>query len=285
MTSVKSKSAKTRRSSSASRKKTEYPWLKVYPKQVDWNAELTPKPLGDVLDEAVGKYGARNCTHFLGKSLTYDEIGALSNRLACGLQQLGVKKGVHVGLLLPNTPTYVAFYFAILKVGGTVVNYNPLYTAEELEGQVKDSKTKIMVTLDLKMLFDKVDTLLAKGVLEKAIVATFADLLPTIKSLLFRTFKSKELAKPAASSQADRIVFERDLVANDGRYDKVDIKPLTDIAVLQYTGGTTGTPKGAMLSHSNLTINVQQIQGWSTILEPGAERVYGDPALLPRLSQ
>ena len=275
MTSVKSKSSKPGRTSSSNRKTADYPWLKVYPKSVAWDRKLTPQPLGDMLDEAVGQFSGRKCTYFLGKSMTYAEIGALSDQLACGLQRLGVKKGVHVGLLLPNTPTYVAFFFAILKAGGTVVNYNPLYTVEELEGQVKDSKTKILVTLDLKLLFDKTEALLATGVLEKAIVGSFADLLPTIKSFLFRTLKSKELANPGASPHADRIVYERDLTANDGRYKKSEIKPLTDVAVLQYTGGTTGTPKGAMLTHANLTINVQQIRDWSSILDVGAERVMG----------
>jgi long-chain acyl-CoA synthetase len=275
MTSVKSKGATAPRSSSSNRKNSDYPWLKVYPKSVDWNAKLTPQPLGEMLDDAVAEFGERKCTYFLGESLTYAEIGALSDRLACGLQQLGVKKGVHVGLLLPNTPTYVAFYFAILKAGGTVVNYNPLYTVEELEEQVEDSETKILVTLDLKLLFDKTDALLTKGILEKAIVASFAGLLPTIKSFLFRTLKAKELSNPAASVHAGRIVFERDLTANDGRYEKSDIEPLSDVAVLQYTGGTTGTPKGAMLTHANLTSNVQQIQDWTTNLDIGTERVMG----------
>jgi len=275
MTSVKSESSAARRSSSSNRKRPDYPWLKVYPKSVAWDRELTPQTLGDMLDEAVAQFSERRCTYFLGKSLTYAQIGALSDQLACGLQQLGVKKGVHVGLLLPNTPTYVAFFFAILKAGGTVVNYNPLYSIEELEGQVKDSQTKILITLDLKLLFDKTEALLATGVLEKAIVAPFASLLPTIKSFLFKTLKSKELSNPAASPHADRVVFEGDLITNDGGYKKTEIKPLTDVAVLQYTGGTTGIPKGAMLTHANLTINVQQIRDWSSVLDVGAERVMG----------
>jgi len=253
----------------------DYPWLKAYPKSVSWEAQFEPQPLGHMLDQAVAAYGSRNCTYFLGKTTTYAEIGDLCNRIAKGLQQRGVGKGTHVGLLLPNSPSYVAYYFGVLKTGATVVNYNPLYTIEELEEQARDSDTTFLVTLDLAMLFDKAEALLEKGVIETAVVCTFTDLLPGAKSVLFKLFKRKELGDPHGSDQRHRIVLEDDLVANDGGYKRVDIEPSRDIAVLQYTGGTTGTPKGAMLTHANLSINVQQIKDWTTSLEIGAERVMG----------
>ena len=116
-----------------------------------------PQPLYQLLDDAVAKYGARPCTNFLGKVLTYRDIGRMVDQAAAGLQKLGVRKGTKVGLFMPNCPTFIVYYFAILKAGGTVVNYNPLYTLEELTFQVKDSETELMVTLDLKPLFDKVE--------------------------------------------------------------------------------------------------------------------------------
>lgn len=250
-------------------------WLKSYPSNVDWHRHFPPTPLFQLLDDAVARSGSNICTTFLGKNLTYREIGALVDRAAAGLQKMGVKKGSKVGLFLPNAPTFIVYYFAVLKAGGTVVNYNPLYTIEELTFQVKDSETEIMVTLDLKLLFDKVETLLAAGTLSKAIVCSFPALLPGAKSLLFKLFKGKELARPLASKVKDKIVMEAQVLAHGEAYTKVRIDPVNDIAVLQYTGGTTGTPKGAMLSHANVHVNTMQVVSWAPDLIQGGERVLG----------
>ena len=250
-----------------------YQWLAHYPKDVDWHQNFTAAPLYELLDSAVAKYGSKTATNFLGKTLTYKEIGQATARAAAGLQKLGIKKGSKVGLLLPNCPTFIIYYFAILKAGGTVVNYNPLYTLEELAFQVKDSETEIMVTLDLKVLFDKVEGLMRAGALKRTIVASFPSLLPGAKSVLFKLFKAKEMAHPSKSDVASSIVSDADVQNNDGKYQRVEIDPVNDVAVLQYTGGTTGTPKGAMLTHANVGINAQQGRAWATNLRPGSERV------------
>jgi long-chain acyl-CoA synthetase len=227
------------------------------------------------LDTAVDRYPDRPCTNFMGKVLTYAQIGRAVDSIAAGLQKQGIGKGSKVGLLLPNTPTFVIYYFAILKAGATVVNYNPLYTLEELAHQVRDSETDLMVTLDLKLLFDKVEGLLKSGDLKKAVVCPFAGLLPGAKSILFRLFKSGDVANVARSPAADRIILEAQLVSDATGFAPVDIDPETDIAVLQYTGGTTGTPKGALLTHANLAINVQQLMAWAPNLKKAEERVLG----------
>ena len=250
-----------------------YQWLTRYPKGVDWHQKITPAPLYQLLDDAVAKFGSRPCTNFLGKVLTYREIAAMVDRAAAGLQKLGVKKGTKVGLFMPNCPTFIVYYFATLKAGGTVVNYNPLYTLEELTFQVKDSETELMVTLDLKLLFDKVEGLMKAGTLKRAIVASFPALLPGAKSVLYKLFKGKDLAHPTKSPVAANIVADADVRKNDGKYQKQAIDPLNDVAVLQYTGGTTGTPKGAMLTHANVNTNCQQGAAWATNLVPGKERV------------
>ncbi len=252
-----------------------YPWIKAYPKGVRWDQSFQAVPLGELLDMAAARHAKSVCTNFLGAKTTYGEIRDLADRTAKGLQALGVGRGTKVGLFLPNSPTFIVYYFAILKAGGTVVNYNPLYTVEELAAQVRDSETEFMVTLDLKLLFAKVEALLQSDTLPRAIVASFPALLPSSKSMLFKLFKSGDLARPQASPMASKLVFDADVVANDGKFVKPPIDPLNDLAVLQYTGGTTGIPKGAMLTHANVSINVQQAIAWMPDLKPGQERVLG----------
>ena len=249
-----------------------YQWLRKYPKDVDWFQRFKPLAMGQLLDQAVAKYGNRTCTNFLGRKLTYAQIGELVNRTAAGLQKVGVKKDTKVGLFMPNCPTFIVYYFAVLKAGGTVVNYNPLYTHDELTFQVRDSETELMVTLDLTILFDKVEALLKAGTLKRAIVASFPPLLPPAKSVLFKLFKSKELAHPTKSSVADKIILDADVLAGAGTFQSPYIDPMNDVAVLQYTGGTTGTPKGAMLTHANISVNCQQGAAWATNLREGQER-------------
>lgn len=253
----------------------DHPWLRNYPKEVVWDMPLQAQPLYDLIDEAAARYGDNVCTNFLGKITTYGEISRSVDRTAAGLAKLGVKKGTKVGLFLPNCPTFIIYYFAILKAGGTVVNFNPLYTLDELTSQIRDSETELMVTLDLKLLFDKIEALLGSGVLPRAITGSFTGLLPGTKAALFRLFKSKELAHPSSSAARGKIVLDAEVTDNDGRFTAVPVDPETDVAVLQYTGGTTGTPKGAMLTHANVAINVKQVVAWAPELVDGEERVLG----------
>ena len=250
------------------------PWLKVYPQEVVWDADFPPQLMVALLDDAVAAYGKRPCIYFVGKRLSFAEIGELSDRAAKGLREIGVGEGVKVGLLLPNTPTFVIFYYGVLKAGGTVVNFNPLYSIEEIECQAADSGTNIMVTLDLALTFDKVEVLLKRGVLDKAVVASFTALLPALKSVGFKLTQRTRLANVSASTAKDKIVRERDLLANDGQYE-VPAITTDSIAVLQYTGGTTGTPKGAMLTHANLSANVGQVKAWRRQLGKAEGSVLG----------
>jgi long-chain acyl-CoA synthetase len=259
----------------ASADPTTYQWLRSYPPGVDWYKSFPAEPLWQLLDRAVSAHPTRTCTNFLGKRLSYGEIGELVDHATSGLRKLGVTKGTKVGLFLPNSPTFIIYYYAILKAGGTVVNYNPLYTLEELSFQIKDSHTELMVTLDLNVLFGKVEALLIAGTLKQAVVASFRSLLPGAKSVLFRLFKSGELAHWNASAAAARIVPEATLLANDGSFAAVDIDPSRDVAVLQYTGGTTGTPKGAMLTHANVYINTLQVVSWAPDINIAEQRMMG----------
>ncbi len=206
----------------------------------------------------MARFGGKPATSFLGATLTYSELGDQINRAAKGLQKLGVRKGSRVGLLFPNCPAFVVYYYAILKAGGTVVSFNPLYTVPELTTQAKDAGIEIIVTLDLSATYPKAKGLLDNKVLKHVVVVPFRDMLPSVKGVLFSLFKRKEVAN---WKNAAGVVSSHEVQNNDGRFEPPAIS-VDDVAVLQYTGGTTGTPKGAMLTHSNLSINVQQSAAW-----------------------
>jgi long-chain acyl-CoA synthetase len=234
-----------------------------------WLAAFRPQPIHAYLDETVRRFGDRPAMDFLGKGWTYAEIGALVDKAAAGLQAMGIVKGEKVGLCLPNTPYYTVFYFAVLKIGGIVVNFNPLYVERELSFQARDSGVRIMVTLDLKIIYDKVEAVRREGTLDRIVVCPMADILPQPKKLLFTLFKGRERARIPQDAAHPRF----DEVVGHGSAPRVaDIRPDTDIAVLQYTGGTTGVPKGAMLTHTNLAANLEQMRTLFSAARPGEEK-------------
>lgn len=225
-----------------------------------------------LLDRQAEDFGERNCINFLGRITSYREVADLSDRMAKGLQDLGVEKGDRVGLFLPNSPYAVIAYFGVLKAGAIVVNFNPLYADEEVRKQIDDSGVKIMVTLDLKMMLPKLQRMLGRPPLEKIVVCSMSDALPFPKSQLFRVFKRSEIARVP---DAEEVVSYDSLVDNDGDYLRHLLDARTDIAVLQYTGGTTGVPKGAMLTHANIAVNARQVAMWDGDPAAQQERVLG----------
>ena len=235
-----------------------YPWLKSYPKQIDWFQRFEAVPLPSFLDRAAARFPANLATEFFGKTLSYAELQDAVNRATKGLQELGVGKGTCVGVLMPNCPAFIVFYYAILKAGGTVIGLNPLYAIPELAFQVKDAGADIIVTLDLAATFPKAKALLDQKAVKHVVVERFRDMLPGLKGVLFSLLKGKDVAawKPGSG-----VIAARSVLANDGKFERTDID-VKSIAALQYTGGTTGTPKGAMLTHANLSINVQQAASW-----------------------
>lgn len=247
-------------------------WEKYYPEGLSWRAPILKKPLFHILDHAVEKYPDNDLCDFMGKVWSYKKIGHFVNRFAAGLQEMGVGKGTKVGLFLPNTPYSIICYFGILKTGATVVNYNPLYVDRELAVQIEDSETDIMVTADIKMLCDKMENALANTRLKKIIVCPFAESLPFPKNLLFPLAKRKDVQKVVWDER--RIPFSR-IINNDGVFTSPAIDPENDVAVLQYTGGTTGVPKGAMLTHGSAFANMTQITTWVNTIEPGKDSIIG----------
>ncbi len=248
----------------------QHVWERSYPAGVDWRMPIPVSPLPNLLDEAAARFADNPCMDFLDKKYSYRETKALVDKVAKGFQRLGVGKGKHVGLFLPNTPYFVICYFGILKAGGTVVNFNPLYAERELVKQIEDSEVDIMVTLDLNVTYGKMAKMLVETRLDKLIMCPMAGILPFPKNMLFPLLKGKEIAKWPRN--AHHIAFA-DLIANDGKPAPVSIDPHEDIAVLQYTGGTTGVPKGAMLTHANITANTTQAKSWFTAAEDGKEKM------------
>ncbi|MBI1214753.1 MAG: AMP-binding protein [Alphaproteobacteria bacterium] len=251
-------------------------WENHYPENISWRAPIETKPLFSLLDDAAKKYANNTLCDFLGKRWSYAQMAKMSDCVAEGLQRLGVTRGTKVGLFLPNTPYSIMFYFGIMKAGGTVVNYNPLYADRELAGQINDSETEIMVTLDQQGLCEKMDRMLSDSNLKKVITCPYAAALPFPKNIVAR-FRNRGTGGGAQDSryQDGRFISFADVVDNWGRPAPVSIDVREDVAVLQYTGGTTGIPKGAMLTHENLYANMQQIVNWIGDLKAGKDSIIG----------
>jgi len=209
------------------------------------------------------------CLDFLDNTQTYSEVWKTVRHAARGLQDLGIQKGDRVGLCLPNCPYYVIAHYATLLAGATVVNFNPLYTEEEIHHQIVDSSIVIMFTLDLKSIYGKVASALHCTTLRSIVVCPLSEVLPPVKSLLFQVFKRAEVASMA--KDLGHVQFSL-LVADNDEPTPVTIDPKTDIAIIQYTGGTTGTPKGAMLTHANIRANTEQVRLWLGHTTPGQDK-------------
>ncbi len=251
-----------------------HPWLASYPAGIDWHAAIEATTLPALFDRAVARFADLPCTDFLGRRQRYRDIGDQVDRAARGFQALGVGPGSRVGLMLPNTPYFLVSFFAIAKCGGVAVNFNPLNAEREIARQIADSEIDTLVTLDLKVLFDKAAAMLGSTRLGRLVICRMADILPFPKNRLFPLLRRRDCAPVPADER--HIRFDR-LLAAAGEWRPVPVAP-GDLAVLQYTGGTTGTPKGAMLTHANLTVNVGQCLRWFVGAEPGRERML---AVLP----
>jgi long-chain acyl-CoA synthetase len=248
------------------------PWAAKYPASVDWSAPLIARPLYEIFDDAARAYPHNDVIDFLGKVYRYRDVADLIARAATGLQAIGVGKGDRVGLFLPNTPYYFILYFAILKIGAAVVNFNPLYAEREIEHQINDAGIKLMATVDITDIYGKLAKMLGKTCLTRILIGRMSEILPFPTSLLYRIVKHKDVA--TIPDDDHHLLFSQ-LIANDGEYKPAAIDPVKDLAVLQYTGGTTGVPKGAMLTHANLSINTVQSRLLFPGLENGKERMLG----------
>ncbi len=224
-----------------------------------------------LINEAAAAFPQRTAVDFFGRTWTYAEIAASVDRAAAGLQALGIAKGDRVGLCLPNTPYSVIAYYAVLAIGAVVVNFNPLSAVREIEHQIRDSGTSAMVVIDVVPVFAKVAEAVRRTGVTRIVLCPLSAVLPLGKAALFRVFKHKHRARLPAG---DPWISWARLLGGTRAVRPVPIVA-DDLAVLQYTGGTTGTPKGAMLTHANVLANTWQVVAYDPTRMRGQERVLG----------
>jgi len=226
--------------------------------------------LHGLLEEAARKYSDRPCTIFKGAVISFREMDALTDCLAAGLADLGVKKGDRVGIFMPNTPQFVMAYFATLKIGAVVVATNPLYTAREIEHQVNDAGIEVMMVMS--NFYNTIKAVQPKTKIRKVVVTNIKETLPPVLSFLFTLTKEKKGGFRVELAPGD--VWMQDLINahQPGDRPQVEVTP-DDVALFQYSGGTTGVSKGAIAMHRNLVANALQIRTWMVSAEDGKEVV------------
>ncbi|RMD64016.1 long-chain fatty acid--CoA ligase, partial [Candidatus Parcubacteria bacterium] len=244
------------------------PWFQHYDEGVPRHIDYPQAPVFHFLEESARKYPDRPCTIFKGATLSFREINELSDRLAAGLYKLGVRKGDRVGIFMPNTPQFVIAYFAILKIGGVVVATNPLYTPREIIHQVNDAGIQYMVVMS--NYYERIKAVQGQTGIKQLVVTNIKETLPPLLRVLFTLTKEKKGGFRVTLRDND--VYMWDLIAQHGPEERpqIDVGP-DDVALFQYTGGTTGTSKGAIALHRNLVANALQIRYWMPNLEEGNE--------------
>ncbi len=233
------------------------PWLEHYDAGVPHHLNYPAIPLYRLLDDSAGQQPGRPCTIFFGKRMSYGAIKEASDRLAASLQGLGVQPGDRVALLLPNSPQFVIAYFAILKAGAVVVALNPLYTSHELLFHLNDSGATTAITIPLFL--EKVTALVGQTPLQRVIYTRVADALPFPLNLGSRLQERRQMRGVDPS----RVIHLSSLLQAPlpAGWQPAPVDPHS-LAVLIYSGGTTGTAKGVMLSHYALVANAYQLRAW-----------------------
>lgn len=251
---------------------TEKPWLALYPGETAKNVYYKAETLPQLLRNAAKEYPKHKAIHFMGKELTFKQTFEKASNLAAYLQETGITKGDRVAVMLPNIPQTVISFYAIMLAGAIVVPVNPLYKEREIEFILNDSGAKAIITLDI--LYNRVKSVQEMTSVEQILVTSISEFLPFPKNLFYPFIQKKEYGYiPSVKHEGNT-----HLLKNIWSLPTADLKDISidfeeDLAIIQYTGGTTGFPKGVMLTHQNLVANTSMCRQWLYKLEKGKEKL------------
>ncbi|GCE26948.1 long-chain-fatty-acid--CoA ligase [Dictyobacter alpinus] len=258
---------------------SSYPWFQHYDHGVPAHLTIPERPLTSLLDTAAKRYPNQAAFVYYGTKVTYAQFSHQANRFAIELQRLGVQKGDRVAIALPNIPQFPIAFYGALRAGAVVVPTNPLYTEREMQHQLADSGAKVLVVLD--MYYPIIRNIRNQTALEHVIVTNPADFLPPVLQMLYPlSQKRSKLPQPALTKkelEEDAILHAMQPILKSRARVGIELFNLPvpiasdDLAVLQYTGGTTGLSKGAMLTHRNLLANAMQTRYWVPKAQDGKE--------------
>ena len=248
---------------------TPTPWLDNYPPGVPEHVELPKASLAGLLEDAARDFPHAPALHFEGRTISYAQLHQQARRFSGVLAGLGVGRGTKVGLILPNCPQAVVALFGALRLGATVVQNNPLYTERELGHQLADAGVEVLVCLDLT--YDRVKALRSRTSIREVIVTSVLDELSGLKRRLAPYTKKGKAASASIGKDEPVRRWREALASAPAAPELVEVDADHDLALLQYTGGTTGVSKGVMLSHANLRANVEQVRAWFPDADPGRE--------------
>ncbi|MFY0803943.1 long-chain-fatty-acid--CoA ligase [Peribacillus frigoritolerans] len=253
------------------------PWQAIYPEQIPAVLSYEDKPLYSFLKESAEEFPDKVSIHFQGKELTFREVHESALKFAAYLKSIGLQKGERVAVMLPNCPQGVISFFGILMAGGVVVQTNPTYTERELEYQMKDSGAKMILAMDI--LFPRVSAVASRTDIEHIIVTAIKEYLPFPKNLIYPFIQKKQYGIVInVEHEGNHHLFSEIMKRKITEEVTVPIDVDNDLALLQYTGGTTGFPKGVMLTHKNLLANTKMCNAWLYKNKRGEERIL---AILP----
>ncbi|MFZ2464298.1 MAG: long-chain-fatty-acid--CoA ligase [Caldibacillus thermoamylovorans] len=250
------------------------PWLKHYPPQIPHTLTFEETSLQQLLKNTAEKYPNKIAIHFNGKELSYQELYDSALKFAGYLQKIGIQKGDRVAIMLPNTPQSVISFYGVMMAGGIVVQTNPMYTERELAFQMKDSGAKAIVALDI--LFPRIKKIQGETELEHIIITAIKDYLPFPKNLVYPFIQKKQYGFSVKVEHKGNDHLFTEIMKHPALQEPImNINFEEDLAILQYTGGTTGFPKGVMLTHKNLIANTKMCQAWLYKCREGEEIVLG----------
>jgi len=251
---------------------TEKPWLALYPGETAKNVYYKAETLPQLLRNAAKEYPKHKAIHFMGKELTFKQTFEKARNLAAYLQETGITKGDRVAVMLPNIPQTVISFYAIMLAGAIVVPVNPLYKEREIEFILNDSGAKAIITLDI--LYNRVKSVQEMTSVEQILVTSISEFLPFPKNLFYPFIQKKEYGYiPNVKHEGNTHLLKNIWSLPTADLKEISIDFEEDLAIIQYTGGTTGFPKGVMLTHQNLVANTSMCRQWLYKLEKGKEKL------------